>query len=78
VKPKLVEVHWFDLLPADHIGYTPQYSGKGRMGPDVGPSRTRDNVALDQKQTSRVVRTMSALSPKADINRRHLDVRFVP
>jgi hypothetical protein len=34
--------------------------------------------ALGQKQTSRWVRVMSALPPKADIAGRQFDVRFVP
>ena len=34
--------------------------------------------ALGQKQTSRLVRAMSALPPKADIEPRSRDVRFVP
>jgi hypothetical protein len=34
--------------------------------------------ALGQKQTSDCRRLMSAIHPKADIARRHLDVRFVP
>jgi len=34
--------------------------------------------ALGQKQTSRDVRPMSALPPKADIRRGQCDVRFVP
>jgi hypothetical protein len=34
--------------------------------------------ALGQKQTSRSEIAMSALPPKADINRRIIDVRFVP
>jgi hypothetical protein len=34
--------------------------------------------ALGQKQTSRHVRAMSALPPKADIEPRLRDVRFVP
>jgi len=34
--------------------------------------------ALGQKQTLRSVGSMSALSPKADIEERHLVVRFVP
>jgi len=34
--------------------------------------------ALGQKQTSRLVRTMSALPPKADIGTPSSNVRFVP
>ena len=34
--------------------------------------------ALGQKQTSRLVRAMSALPPKADIETQPRDVRFVP
>jgi hypothetical protein len=34
--------------------------------------------ALGQKQTFPRVRLMSALPPKADINKRRSDVRFVP
>jgi len=34
--------------------------------------------ALGQKQTWRFETAMSAIPPKADINRRRLDVRFVP
>jgi len=34
--------------------------------------------ALGQKQTSKRVRAMSALPPKADIAERCLNVRFVP
>jgi hypothetical protein len=34
--------------------------------------------ALGQKQTCAVQNGMSALPPKADIGRRHSDVRFVP
>ena len=34
--------------------------------------------ALGQKQTFPLVRPMSALHPKADIDRRDDDVRFVP
>ena len=34
--------------------------------------------ALGQKQTSRDVRRMSALPPKADIDWVHSNVRFVP
>src|SRR6516165_9447739 len=36
------------------------------------------NVALGQKQTSRSVEGMSALPPKADIDRSHQEVHFVP
>ena len=34
--------------------------------------------ALGQKQTSRAVKRMSALPPKADIGTQPRDVRFVP
>jgi hypothetical protein len=34
--------------------------------------------ALGQKRTSHLVGVMSALPPKADINRRQLDIRFMP
>jgi hypothetical protein len=34
--------------------------------------------ALGQKQTSRLVRAMSALPPKADMGTQSRDVRFVP
>jgi hypothetical protein len=34
--------------------------------------------ALGQKQTCAAQKAMSALPPKADMNGRHLNVRFVP
>jgi hypothetical protein len=34
--------------------------------------------ALGQKQTSRPIRAMSALPPKADMDHQGCDVRFVP
>jgi hypothetical protein len=34
--------------------------------------------ALGQKRTLEQVRVMSALPPKADINPRHQEIRFVP
>jgi hypothetical protein len=36
------------------------------------------NVGLVQKQTFCDARPMSAVTPKADIDRRHRDVRLVP
>jgi hypothetical protein len=43
-----------------------------------GPRHYGKMSALGQKQTSRVLIVMSALSLKADIERSHRDVRFVP
>jgi len=43
-----------------------------------GSSRLRDRSALGQKQTSGCRLLMSALPPKADIETRSRDVRFVP
>ena len=51
------------------------------MGPGVVLRRNIDQSsmsALGQKRTSGLVKSMSALPPKADIDRAHWDVRFVP